>query len=52
MNGHSDMPSPFIWHESGKSTAMRMIMRLDNRDAGYAKVNGRSYDCLKLSDVP
>ncbi len=31
---------------SGKSTTMRMIMGLDNPDAGYAKVNGTSYGDL------
>jgi ABC-2 type transport system ATP-binding protein len=31
---------------SGKSTTMRMIMGLDNPDAGHAKVNGTSYGDL------
>lgn len=31
---------------SGKSTTMRMIMGLDNPDAGHAKVNGTSYEGL------
>ena len=31
---------------SGKSTTMRMIMGLDNPDAGQAKVNGVSFGAL------
>ena len=31
---------------SGKSTTMRMIMGLDNPDAGEAKINGRAYGGL------
>jgi ABC-2 type transport system ATP-binding protein len=31
---------------SGKSTTMRMIMGLDNPDAGRAKINGRAYGGL------